>query len=153
MKKIVIVLIVVLIVGIFNSKFLSSTNRATLENTSSNLAEMIKDTFTNSLKNVEGIVDMGKTSTTNNIASINKTIMKKTAGNSDGNDWANMNSSQKNIIVSAVITSWKDDGSTIDVNSSWFINALDSFYNSPNTKDTNVESVIATAATTADVVH
>jgi hypothetical protein len=44
-------------------------------------------------------------------------------------------------------------GSTVAVGNSWFINALNLFYDSNNTEDTNVESVMATAATTGGVVN
>ena len=91
--------------------------------------------------------------TTDNSTSNDDTTWDKTAGDTNGTDWMTMNSVQKNIIVSAVTTTWKDGGHTVDVDDSWFIDALDAFYGTDITNVNSVASAMATTGTAGSVIH
>jgi uncharacterized membrane protein len=131
-----IIISVVILVGFFTSKSIHS-DKVNLDKIASAFI----------IQNVSTTKDSIATNNTK------PNTKNKTANNSDGNAWKIMSLSQKKIIVSSVVMIWKKAGSTVTVGNSWFINALNLFYDSNNTEETNVESVMATAATTSGVVN
>ncbi|MFB6649249.1 hypothetical protein [Bacillus toyonensis] len=64
---------------------------------------------------------------------------------SDGNDWVNMNDSQKYNIVSSVLSSLKSKGYTISEDMDWFVDALNAFYGENETNSTKVTEAITLA--------
>ena len=81
------------------------------------------------------------------------TIWTKTAGNTNGKDWAIMTESQKEDIVGGVILTWTKNGNMVDVDASWFIDALNSFYGTEATDSTNLAQAMAMLGTAGRVVH
>jgi hypothetical protein len=98
------------------------------------------------------IVKETSTTTSSSPSTNSSTTWNKTAGNTNGHDWATMNRSQKEDIVSGVLSTWKGDY-TVDVNAQYFITALDSFYGSSATDDTNLAKAMSMIGISAKVVH
>lgn len=62
----------------------------------------------------------------------------KRAGDTNGHDWAVMSISQKTDIVDAVIRDWKAADFKVNADSNYFIRALNTYYGSSATDDTNL---------------
>ncbi|MFV1022365.1 hypothetical protein JOY40_26085 [Bacillus tropicus] len=63
----------------------------------------------------------------------------------DGNDWVNMDGSQKFNTVTSVLSSLKSNGYTISEGSDWFVDALNAFYGENETNSTKVTEAIILA--------
>ncbi|PYE88852.1 hypothetical protein [Bacillus sp. 196mf] len=60
----------------------------------------------------------------------------------DGNDWLQMNDSQKSNTVATIFTSLKSNGYTVLENTNWFVDALNAFYGVDATNGTKITDVI-----------
>jgi len=83
----------------------------------------------------------------------NSTTWNKTAGTTSGNDWVKMTVAQKESITKGVVAAWKNGGATLDVDYSWFIKALNSFYGSKATNATFVNAAMSLAGISGGVLH
>lgn len=88
-----------------------------------------------------------------NSSSYGSETWTKTAGETNGYDWENMTREQKESLVQGVINAWRDNGTAVTADNSWFIEALDAFYGDPATNNTNVAEAISLAGVAGGVLN
>lgn len=145
--------ITLIIVFIFSILALGSEDSSSSKSSNSSSSQNSSSSSSGDNSSSQNSSTLSSESSSNSSSSSDSSAWNKTAGDTNGKDWAKMTSTQKNYLINGVIQTMKEKGYKVDVDASWFIEGLNSFYGSSATDNTSVAEAVSLIGISGKVVH